>query len=259
MYYGRKRKAPGKKGAKRSNRRRAPKRKSLVQTIKSVISRQAERKSWFDYASNIQIVGASNSLPVFRYLLPTVAQGTGFSGRIGSKISVKRAVIHGHVNILPYNASTNPNPIPIYVKMWLVSCKTINTNTLSSTPITSVFFDVVNTTVSFQGNMLDMEFTIDKQTWTLYAQKTIKLGAGYASSTGPTGTGGYYDNSPMSVPWSFNYTKHLKMLDFNESTNTPTNKNLFLIFQAVNADGTNSSGYSSAEFHYNTRIDYEDM
>jgi hypothetical protein len=232
---------------------------SLVKTIKSVVGRQAERKAYFDYASNISITSASNSVPVFRYLLPTIAQGTGFSGRIGSKVTVKRAVIRGHVNILPYNAITNPQPIPIYLKMWLVSCKTINTSALSSTPIASDFFDVVNTAVSFQGNMLDMEFTLDGQTWTLYASRTFKLGAGYVSSVGPTSTGGYYDNSSMSLPFSFNYGKHLKTLDFNDASNTPTNRNMFLVFQTANADGSNAAGYTNAEFHYNLRVDYVDM
>lgn len=264
--YARRRRAAPKKGAKRPYRR-AGKRtgksstKLITSICKKIISRKAENKAWFDYATNVVIPTASNSVPVYRNLLPTIAQGTGHTGRIGNEILVKRAMIRGHINILPYNSITNPFPVPVFVKMWLVSAKGINTNNLSNTVIASDFFDVVNGSVALQGSMLDIDFTVNSSAWTLYAQKTVKIGAGFTNTSLnlPVSGGGYFDNSPMTVPFSFNYGKHLKTLKYDDTATVATNRNMFLLFQTINCDGSTPAGYTPAEMHYSMRVEYEDM
>uniref|UniRef100_UPI004048529F hypothetical protein n=1 Tax=Limnohabitans sp. TaxID=1907725 RepID=UPI004048529F len=245
---------------KRVGRKRTGARKSIVKIVKSVLSRQAENKSWFDYGLNQSIVTSSGgSTPTYKNLLPQLSQGSSASNRVGNEVRVKSGYIRGHVNILPFENTTNPLPSPLYVKMWILSAKAINTNNLSLTTIGSNFIDLVSSASVLQGNMLDIDFQINKDAWTIHASKTVKIGAGSYVSTGPVSQATYFDNSPMSVPFSFSYGKYIKTLKYDDSGPVPTNRNMFIVFQAVSANGASGGGYLPAEFHYTNRVDYEDL
>lgn len=256
MFYGRKRRTPAKKGAKRIyKRKRTTKRKSLIQTIKSVISRQAENKLWTDYGTNQNIVQASTTCPVFRNLVPTLSTGSQKSQRIGNEVVVKNGFVRGFVNIVGYNLTTNPLAGPVYVKMWIVSCKTINTNNFASTPFNE-FFDIVNSSAAFQASPLDLMWETNKDQYTVHATKLVRIGVGYTINTQPS----WYDNSPSSVPFYFNIGKYMKKLKYDDTDTICTNRNLFIVFQSVNSDGTSgASNYHPAEMHYNIKVEYEDM
>jgi len=243
---------------KRVPRKRSGGRKAIVKIVKSVLSRQAENKAWFDYGINQTITCVSAATPVYKNLIPILTQGTGHSGRVGNEIRVKSGYIRGHVNLLPYNSQTNTAPVPVYIKMWVLSNKYINTNLLTQTVIASDFFDIVNSSVPLQGNMLDIDLTLNKDMWTLHASKSFKLGASYSLTPSPVSTGSYFDNSPMSLPFYFNIGKFMKTVKYDDTTTVASNKNLFICFQAVAADGSNAA-LTPAEFHYATRVEYEDL
>ena len=262
MYASRfsKRKAKGaRRPYKRVPRKRSGGRTAITKIVKSIISRQAENKAWFDYGANNTIACVVGSAPVNRNLIPTLSQGTGHSQRVGNEVRVKSGYVRGHVNILPYDSIANNQPVPIYVKIWIVSQKVVNTNSLTATTIGSNFFDIVNGSVGMQGSILDIDFTTNKDVWTVHGTKTCKLGAGYASAGGAVTTTAYYDNSPMSVPFSFNFGKTLKTLKFDDATNVCTNRNMWIMFQCCSATGQSSGGQLMAEFHYTTRVEYEDL
>lgn len=246
------------KFGRRVRRKSGGARKSIVKIVKGIISRQAENKAWFDYGVNQSIATATTSTPTNKNLIPLPAQGTGHSQRVGNEIRVKSGYVKGHVNILPYDATLNSNPLPVWVKIWILSCKSQNTTSLASTDIGNSLFDIVNSSVGLQGNMLDIDFTLNKEQWTCYGMKSFKLGVGAITSVGPVGTNSYYDNSPMSVPFYFNIGKHMKLIKFSDNT-TPTNRNMFICFQVVPANGVSGSNQIPAEFHYSTRIEYEDI
>ncbi len=260
--FGKRKAIRSRRPAKRVPRKRGGGRKAITQIVKSVLSRQAENKTWFDYGANQSISSTTGGLtPTFKNLLPQLSQGSSHSNRIGNEVRVKSAYIRGHVNILPYDATLNPQqcPPPLYVKMWICSAKAINTNNLALTTIGTNFFDVVSGSVSFQSNMLDIDFTTNKDAWIVHATKTVKIGAGSYVSTGPISQYAYLDNSPMSVPFAFSYGKNLKTLKYDDSGPIPTNRNMFIVFQAVPANGATAGGYIPAEFHYTTRVEYEDL
>ena len=247
-----------KRPVRRAARKPRTARKSITKIVKSIISRQAENKAWFDYGANQAIYCTSGGTPTNKNLVPLLNQGTGHSQKIGNEVRVKSAYIRGHVNILPYDATLNPAPLPLYVKIWITSCKSQHNTALSVTDIGNAFFDIVNSSVGFQGSMLDMDFTPNKDSWTVHASKVFKIGVGYSSATGPTLVNSYFDNSPMSVPFYFNIGKYLKTIKYSDN-NVPTNRNLFIVFQAVPANGSAPVGNAPAEFHYSTRVEYEDM
>lgn len=231
--------------------------------VKKALHKQIENKVYTLYGANQTIVTAAATTPTAIALLPLTTQGTAHGQRIAQEIRLMKGVIRGYVNLLPYSATLNPLSTPIYVKMWVVSSKLTNAYPISATGIATSFFEAGTATVGFSGNMIDMCLSNNKDAFTIHATKTLSLGASYPSSTGPVGTGGYYDNSKMSLPFSFSYAKHFKsVLKYNDDTsqlnsNLPFNKNCWLVFQCVNADGS-SSAINSAEFHYTIRCEYED-
>jgi len=244
---------------KRVPRKRSGGRQAITKIVKSVLSRQAENKAWFDYGANQSIICTAVSTPTNKNLLPQLAQGVSKSQRVGNEIRVKSGYVKGHVNILPFDSITNNLPVPCYVKIWILSQKIVNTNSLASTTIASNLFDTVSSAVGMQGNMLDIDFTLNKDSWISHGSKTLKLGSGYPSATGPVGTAGYYDNSPMSLPFYFNFGKYIKSLKFDDTTTVPTNRNMWIAFQVVPANGATATGQIMAEFHYSTRVEYEDL
>jgi len=257
--FGKRKAVAAKRPNKRVPRKRSGGRQAIAKIVKSVMTRQAESKTWFDYGVNQSIITASTSVPTNINLVPQLSQGVQKSQRVGNEVTVKSGYIRGHVNILPYDVTLNNLPVPCYVKIFIVSQKVIQSNTLSDTVISSTFFDIGNSSAAFQGNMLDVGLTIDKDQWVLHGSKTIKLGSGYPSSTGPVGAAGYFDNSPMSAPFYFNFGKTLKKLKFEDTNTEPTNRNLWIIFQAVPANGASGASQRMAEFHYSTRVEYTDI
>jgi len=247
---------PAVKKARRVSRKSSSSRKSITKIVKSVISRQAENKVWADYGVNQSIVCTIGAVPASKNLLPLLSQGVGAANRIGNEIRVKSGYIRGHVNLLPAGTDSASNILPAYVKMWVISSRQINTQNLSATNIATNFFEIGGASGGFQGNMLDVDFSPNKDSWIIHATKTCKLGVGASSVN--VNTTSYFDNSPFSVPFQFNFGKKLTTLKYDEAVTNATNRNLFIVFQVVPANG-NTGAFNLAEYHYTTRVEYEDM
>lgn len=244
---------------KRTYKRKQPVSKKLKAYVRKAIHSQIENKHFFSYAANNAIVTASTSTPTSLNLLPSLAIGASDGQRVGNNIKIVKGVITGFVNILPYSATLNPLSTPIMVRIWIVSGRQLNSNNFANYSPGTNFFEAGSSQVGFQGTMLDMVLRNNTQEYIVHAQKTFKIGAGYASGTGPVGTSGYFDNSPMSRKFTFNWGRYVRSkLIYNDAvTNIPTNRNMFIVFQAVNADGS-SSAVNPAEFHYTNEVLYED-
>ena len=242
----------------RKNRSTKKVSKAVKSFVKKAIHRSQENKVFIRYGANNTITTASGGNPTYLNLVPTPTQGVAQNQRIGNSIKVVKAYIRGHVNLLPYNASTNPYVGPVYVKMWVCSNKQYNTATISGTSIATDFFELGSGSAGFQGNMLDLDFTANKDNWIIHKTKTFELGttavAGFASAN----SSAWNDNSRFTRPFYFSLgSKMRKKLNFVDTATDPTNINMFLVFQAVYADGS-SSAVNSAEFHYTSRYEYED-
>jgi len=250
--------------ARKATRKVKTSKKAMTKVVKRVLQSQVEEKEYSTYGANQTITTASASQPTFISCMPSITQGTSQGGRIGQEIKIKYARVKGYVNLLPYNVTTNPLSTAVMLKLWLCSSKLTNLNGLSNTACSTGFFETGAGTAGFQGNLLDMLLPNNKDEWTIFATKQFELGTTYASGTGPVGTGGYFDNSKMIIPFNFRFEKHFKgPIKFNDNAsslngNYPYNRNLYLIFQAVYADGS-SAAVSVAEFHHSLNIKYTDM
>lgn len=232
--------------------------KGVRSYVKRAMRSNAETKTFIDFGANQSIAGASSSTaPTTRNLIGQIQQGVGKSQRVGNSVSVTSATIKGRVNILPYNSITNPAPAPVLIKMWLLSSIVTNAPAVGTIASWSSFFDINNSSIGFQNNPLDLSFPTNKDLWKVHATKQIKIGASAASNAIPS-PNSFYDNSPMSAPFTFSYGKHIKTLKFDDTTAPCTNKNLYLLFQVVNADGS-ATALTSAEYHYVSTINFKDM
>lgn len=234
---------------------------AVRQMVAKEILKKAEKKVFIQTSTNTSITTANASNPTVLYLTPTTAQGTGDQQRIGNRIRVTNGEITGFINLLPYNAVTNPNAPPLWVKIWLCSYIRQNTNTIGSTDISTAFFQASGANNGFNGAMADMVQPVNQDSWKLYDTRMIKLGVANTNGTQPASTGAWCDNSPMSAQFRMSIPKeHCTQLQYNDTTSTvSTNKNLYLVFQAVTADGAGNGGATSAEFHVTNFQEFVDL
>ena len=251
---------------KRSYRRKAPVRKyrkrvykksSFVKRVKKIIHSQMENKCSSGYAANQTIAYAGSVTDPTRLILtPAITQGAGVNQRIGNMVRITKATVRGYVNLKPYNSLSNPQNAPTYVKMWLCRRQTTNL-TISSAPVTTDyanFFQQGNSVLPFQSNMLDMLLFPNKDYWNVFATKTFQLSNLISSNTLMP------SSSSVSRYFQFDLTKHLGLLKFNDNNASylPTNKELFLVFQIVPADGSTLAVLDAAEYHYGVEYQFED-
>lgn len=249
---------PRSKRGKKSGKSRVS--KATKNYVKRELHRNIENKEVIRYTANEGITSTLNATPIGIPCIPALSQGTAENNRIGNNVKCVKGTITGRVNLLPYNATTNPLSTPILVKMWLVRHLGINGQVAMSGLSWTNFFRGNGTTLGFQQSPLDMFLPINSDYWKVLATKTFKLGAASATATGAVGTGGYFDNSPMSVPFYFNFGKKLrKILKYSEDNalNYPTNDNCYVAVQVVNADGS-STAVTPAEWHYVIDFKFED-
>jgi len=231
--------------------------KKLTKTdINRAISRRLENKVTCDFAANQTIIPAAvGAPPTTRYLLPILGQGLGQGNRIGNQIHIRSGKLCMFVNC--NRNSANMINSPLMVRVWVLSSKLTNAN---AAPAFTSFFQTGSGTAGFQESMLDMLLPVNKDAFTVYFDRTYKIGLGSVYST-VTDTTNSLDSSSFNQRIDVEWGSHFKQaLDYNDSDNVPTNRNLFVVFQAIRADGqaTVSDNDSGAEYHLTNTVYYED-
>lgn len=261
-----KKKRPSSKKASRGKRSVRPRivSSTVKSYVKKMIHKQIENKQTGFSETNVNLnYAGSITSPTYLNLIPNISQGLSEGNRIGDEITVVKATVRGFVNLLPYNSTTNAQIAPVKVKMWL--CRRKNgTNNLGGVLVPPVsatwgnFFQVANVSSGFTGGMLDMLKYPNNEAFTIFATKTIEL-ANNAPNLGLGNTAGIYPTSgKVSAPFSFSFAKHLGKLKFNDSVNVPTNKEIFLVFQTVYADGSIPLVGTFCEVHSVCEMEFED-
>lgn len=244
-------------------RKRMAKKPTVSARIKKYVKKQihanVENKEVASFSSNNSITAGDSASGTHPILVP-VAQGTSEGSRIGNQIRVVKGQIKASFNLLPYNATSNPNPLPVLVKVWLI--RDIRTNQqLSSLGVTvyNNFFRAGATTYSFQGNPLDVVGECNKDLIRVLATRTFRLGCTGSITATPIYGQSFLDNSPMAKQITINWGKYVKkQLKFDETDNYATNANLYLVIQPVAADGSNTTGKTPIEWHYTNIMQFED-
>jgi len=235
----------------KSKRSRKPKVSSAVQNyVKSQIHVNTENKT-------AQLIQLNQSIaPLTGYsqnLIPQAAQGLTQQNRIGNEIRIVKGIIRGYVNLLPYNAVSNPLCIQ-RVRIMLLAMKDDNSSTLS----TSGIWQYGNTSLDLQANIGDCLYAINKDKFVKYYDKTCILASPSQSSLTNGTSGQYFSNDKFQIPFYIDWGKHVKSkLKYNDATSVCTNRNMFLWITSVNADGT-STAVTPAECHTFYDVAFED-
>lgn len=235
--------------------------KAIKAYVKKEISRDLEDKFIISRYVNSSINCSVGVTPTAISLLPSLANGSSRHTRVGNVVKLKNGFVNGRVNLLPYNASSNAIPAPIAVKIWLLSSVQYNEiGAFSGTSAATAFFKSDTSPAGLSGNVLDLTQSIEDENFRVYGSKTIILGVASPTTNFPSTNVDAYTTNEYSAPFYFNWSKHFKTLKYNDtaSSSIPTNRNLWLVFQAVTLNGATPSLTTPAEFHCTIENHYED-
>lgn len=249
-----------KKRVKKTNKTVIKSKRSTIK-IKRIVKSMAETKSNVLVSINNGITTGDVAVVPYNIVLsPVLTQGTSASNqRIGNKVQVVSGVIDGYINMLPYNATTNTYP-NIKVKLFLASYKNKNVSAVSSpTLVAGDFATFFEGGFPFQGNMYDLLAPVNEDNWVIHKQKVLTLSLGASSTSYPSQTTPLEGTSTYQRYFKFYFGKLLGKLQYNDTYNSPVNKNLYLIVQPITTDGSGRQAGNICEIHYKYECKYKDM
>lgn len=260
-----------KRGARKTNRKSAGRKGGSVSVavkryVKSTISRDIENKRAI--SDNSFAVGtiANSNILYARPLTPaigfmSISQGVGQGDRIGNMIKTKKVMLRYVLYPIPYDITVNPNPAPIEFQMIFGYVKTTPTTTPSVANVQQMY-QLGNSATAPNGDLGDLINPFNTDVWVI--KKVIKHKIGYAVAEGSGGrpNSQYFANNDfkLNVVRSLDITSiYPSKFTFQDTVNTPTNAGLFLMCQAINADGTTSAALNTKAFiEYAVDFTYED-
>lgn len=243
--------------------------KRITKICKSVISSQIENKimNYTFPVSNLVSYGTAawggnQCFPLSPY--PSYAnavQGTSQNQRIGNILNIKKATIKLLFNQVPYNATANPTPVPLLIK--IITFYDRSSPVVLPTLTVGLYQNGSTSSNPSTGSNIDILKSINKDQWIVKSSKTIKLGYSiYNTVVGGQSTYQFHANNdfPMFNTFSMDYTKHLvKQVKYNDTTANPTTRGLFMAMYIMAADGsTITNGLTQANFQGYIEIQYED-
>jgi len=258
---------------KSSMKKRAYKRKSapkatFAKRVKTVISRMAENKTQnfrgsthvFPYTNTNWVTSVIPMTPDNLFL--NIAQGVGQGQRIGNSITIKSLKLSGVLRPLPYSATTNPTPVPLYVKLFFLTRKEIPTDLTVSL---ADLFQYGNTSEG-PGNSTEiknMNRQINTDAWTVHTMRTYKLGFANYAGTGSDAGQQFNANNDFKLNHFINIdlTKYcVKNVKFNDNNADPTTRNIVMypIVYTANSSFMSDAAYP-AKFEYALDVVYEDL
>lgn len=196
------------------------------------------------------------------YNLP---EGSGSSSRQGTKITQTGAYLNGYIRMLPYDATTNNNPKPMIIVMFLFRQKGIASNTTPNS-YTTDFFDTNNSDQGFSGNVADLVKYYNTDKYIILKKRVFKIG--YQSLTGMSGVSANAletnNDSQRCVLFKMNLKKQicpkgLRTITFSDGSSNK--QNTYILFQAFYQSGdswVSGSTQSPIIINYNLINTYTD-
>jgi len=234
--------------------RKTIKRQPTVSTaVKTYVKRSIHKEIENKVADYIALNQSINSVSGYSFnLVPTLSQGNTSSTRLGNEIRVVSGIVKGYVNLLNYNAITNPITTQ-RVRIMVISMKFTNSTTLD----TGTIWQYGNSSLAVQANLGDCLYKINRDRYVCYYDKTFVLSSP-SQSTYTNGLNNNFSNDKFQIPFSINFGKHLKTkIKYDDATSSATNRNMFLWIQSVNADGS-ATAVTPAEAHVLYEYKFED-
>jgi len=233
------RKAKGKTGNKKSKVSLAVK-----QYVKRTLHTAVENKSiqvngGGDFGNVLQSTDM-NSYPMCPLTgFWSIPQNVLAGGRIGNQIKTRKCMLSYILRPTVYSAVTNAFPRACEVQLMLGYVK----NTPSFAPAAvdiSQLFQGGSAVVSPNGGLRDIISTINTDYWVIKKRWTHKVGNAVIDGTGASVNYQYNSNNDfkMNVVKKIDITKLVPATyQFNDSSISPTSRNLFFLYQAVSSTG----------------------
>lgn len=227
--------------------KRSPTLSSVKKIVKAVIARDVETKSkqLYDESQNIYPADSPSWLgsifPVSPYTtFLDISQGTGEGQRIGNVIKTKSLFFKGIIWPAAYNVTTNLDPQPTIINMWII-CDKEGPTQLPSSDIDSQFIQLGNSAQGLTDSLIDGLATVNTDRYRVFAKRTFKLGyAAYTGTSFDADRQQYANNDfKMSCKFNINLTKHMvKKVRFNDNNTIPLTRGLFCVLQSIYANGS---------------------
>lgn len=256
---------------RKSYARKTTARKMTVKRmIRREIARNVENKTIQAYNYNFPIYhpSSTNFLNNVMELGPAgsamaISQGTGQGNRIGNTIKTKKLTWKGTIVPLPQESTTNPNPRPQQVKLWIFYDKT--DPTAVPDPRTN-FFQNGNSSKGFQDDLADLWSPVNTDRYRILTSRTFKLGysqyAGTAATPANQGQQQAYSNNDFkyNCDFSIDLTKYYpQIVKYNDASNAPTTRGLYALWTTVAADGAvMNAAWTTAAAQFVQTYEYED-
>lgn len=230
---------------KRTSKRKSRKpRASIKKYVKALLARNVENKSVQSvdlnralYSSNSALFTTVNTFAVSpNSTTMPINQGTGQGDRIGNKIKTKKLTFKG--TIVPIGTgATNTAPRPLQARILIMYAKQ-DPNTIYNP--SSNLYQLGGTEIGPRNDLVDMWAPINKDVYTVLADRTIKLGFAQYDPT-MASTSGFWSNNDFKLNqnFSFDLTKHyIQQVKYNDNNSQPTTRGLFCTIVLAYADGT---------------------
>lgn len=196
-------------------------------------------------------------------------QGDLQADRVGNQVTTQKNIFSFVATLLPWNASTNANPRPVYLTAWVFSIKGGQYGTTVGDVenlVKSRFFNTGNSYSGFLDNVVDQIRTVNEDVFTLHAKKVFKLGnaSTFASGAGgatPTSAQGYTNNDfSMIVKYDMDVTKFTpKTIRYNDNDGSQFGVQRWIMFTLQNCDGSAVASAVPVELYYNHSYMYSDL
>lgn len=233
--------------AKKRVARKRTSRPALKKMVKMEIARQVENKSLqhYDYDQRLYTIGnASFGTDNIISLGPdgvglVMNQGTGAGQRLGNQVRTKKLSFKGSLVCLPYDATFNPQPQPLMVKLWIFYDKTDPT-VQPAVASNNDFFQNGNSAKGFQGDLTDQWSPVNTDRYRVLTTRSFKLGFASAANLGQVTSYQSFANNDykLNCNFSLDLTKYYpKIVKFNDGLTAPTSRGLWAMFTYAPANG----------------------
>lgn len=182
----------------------------------------------------------------------TVLQGVGQPNRIGNRVKTRRAILKYIIYPSPYDVTSNPNPTPIDVQVFIFSLKpNVDTYANAQSIATNSFFQSGSSSTGFASTVIDLLQDVNQDQVTIHYRKIHKVGFALNAGSGAIAAyqnwanNDYKYNAIKKVDITKFYTKNL---EFNDTTTTTTSRGLYMIVSYAPAYGGVPTTTSSLAF-----------
>lgn len=254
-------------------KRRAPRKvsvrpsKTLTRTVKKIVSSMQETKQAYTSSGNTLTMFNSgiDSVGDYIQILPSIAQSVADNGRVGDQIRGQNLNVKGFVRLNVNDVADSTRLPQVAVRLMVCSLKNKSNWSdvgSSAVPLTTLLRKG-GTTTGFTGVLSDLHAPINRDVFTVHADKKFYLKQDYLNGIGASIPSQYVNQDISKAIKFFNISvKCKKLMKYDASISSglyPTNFAPFLLLGYCYLDGSSPDTVSTnLGLNYDSTFSYED-